>query len=206
MGERISEAKLLNKIFGNVKILNLYTISLNRIFFNTLCLNCNKSSVRRIDHIKKCPTYCKYCREQSYVKANPESVIHTLYCSFRTNAKNRNFSFDLTKEQFKEFISKNCYYCGEEPKETLTSKNRNRSNIIIKNNGIDRLDSTKGYTINNCVSCCGTCNIMKNKFSKYEFFNKIKKIYNNHLKESSTTIPSGSTLQVNGSGNGEYPN
>lgn len=43
---------------------------------------------------------------------------------------------------------------------------------------------------------------MKNKFSEEEFIDKVKSIYNNYIK-SSTTISKESTLQVNGSGNGE---
>ena len=68
--------------------------------------------------------------------------------------------------------------------------------------GIDRIDSTKGYSKDNCVSCCKMCNIMKNKFSKEDFLNKVESIYNYYIK-SSTTISKESTLQANGSGNGE---
>lgn len=55
----------------------------------------------------------------------------------------------------------------------------------------------------NCVSCCWTCNKMKNNFSQKEFLEKINKIYCNF--KSSTTIPQGSTSQANGDGNGENP-
>jgi hypothetical protein len=44
---------------------------------------------------------------------------------------------------------------------------------------------------------------MKNKFSAESFLNKIKQIYN--YKQCSTTMPEGSTLQANGSGNGRDP-
>ena len=43
---------------------------------------------------------------------------------------------------------------------------------------------------------------MKNKFSKEDFINKVKSIYDNYIK-SSTTISKESTLQVIGNGNGE---
>ena len=66
----------------------------------------------------------------------------------------------------------------------------------------DRVDTTKGYFKENCVPCCKMCNIMKNKFSKEDFINKVKSIYNNYIK-SSTTISKESTLQANGNGNGE---
>jgi hypothetical protein len=52
------------------------------------------------------------------------------------------------------FWQKPCYYCGELSK------------------GIDRLDSTKGYEVENCVSCCEQCNYMKLDYTQEEFIKK----------------------------------
>ena len=78
-----------------------------------------------------------------------------------------------------------CFYCGK--KRCL---------------GIDRLDNSKDYTIENCVPCCGCCNRMKMDLTPNFFFQQINKIYNKH-KESSTTIPEGSTSKVIVDGKGE---
>ena len=72
--------------------------------------------------------------------------------------------------------------------------------------GIDRKDNNKGYTNDNCVPCCGFCNKMKMDHSIDEFYSQIIRIYNNLPKESSTTIPKGSTLQANGNGSRETLN
>ena len=53
-----------------------------------------------------------------------------------------------------------------------------------------------------CIHSCKMCNIMKNKFSKEDFINKIKLIYNNYIK-SSTTISKESTSEANVDGKGE---
>ena len=100
-------------------------------------------------------------------------------------------------------ISQNCHYCGEKPKELLADKQRNASDIPFKRNGIDRVDNSKGYTIDNVIPCCRNCNIAKSTMSYSEYTNFIIQSYNNLIKLSSTTIPSGSTLQANGSGNNE---
>ena len=71
-------------------------------------------------------------------------------------------------------------------------------------NGIDRLDSSKGYTINNCVPCCSKCNLMKSNFKKEDFLQHISKIYNFSI--SSTTIPKGSTSKVIVDGSERIPN
>ncbi len=36
-------------------------------------------------------------------------------------------------------------------------------------NGIDRLDSSKGYTLENCVPCCEEINVMKMALTKDRF-------------------------------------
>ena len=35
----------------------------------------------------------------------------------------------------------------------------------FKYNGIDRINNSKGYTIDNCVPCCFMCNYSKNNHS-----------------------------------------
>ena len=47
---------------------------------------------------------------------------------------------------------------------------------------------------------------MKMDHDVNEFYLQVINIYNKLLKESSTTIPKGSTLQANGSGSGELLN
>lgn len=74
----------------------------------------------------------------------------------------RGYSFSLTLEQFKSFWGKPCYYCGGE----------------IEGIGIDRIDNTMGYEINNCVPCCIDCNKMKMTQTLNEFINRCKVIAN----------------------------
>lgn len=45
----------------------------------------------------------------------------------------------------------------------------------IAYNGIDRVDPTKGYIIDNCVPCCTTCNYMKRILQRDEFLDHVKK-------------------------------
>jgi 5-methylcytosine-specific restriction endonuclease McrA len=61
------------------------------------------------------------------------------------------------------FWNGTCHYCG---------------NKII-GVGLDRIDSSIGYTIENCVPCCKDCNIMKNAKGYDEFIQKCKQIVKN---------------------------
>lgn len=82
------------------------------------------------------------------------------YNIYKKNAKRRKLDFNLSKEDFYVLTSQPCHYCGD----------------IKEYNGIDRIDSTQGYFLKNCVSCCSICNKMKLDY-KYSFWlNHMKKI------------------------------
>lgn len=103
-----------------------------------------------------------------------EAAMNGFYATYKRNAKKRNLYFDLTKEQFRTLTAQACTYCGEVPnRERLYSRYFYGGFV---GNGIDRVDSLKGYTIENCVSCCFTCNRMKGKLPKQVFLTQVRKI------------------------------
>lgn len=111
-------------------------------------------------------------------KPDNHSNKNTKYCHYRNHAKNKGIDFELTFNQFVELSESNCYYCDDEPASKFKA---NRNSGIWISNGIDRVDSTKGYTKNNTVSCCKQCNTMKMDYSIKEFYDKVCKIYRKHI-------------------------
>ena len=76
----------------------------------------------------------------------------------------KQMEFSLTHQEFEEFfLNKECVYCGD------------NDNITI-----DRINSSKGYTISNTQPCCNTCNVLKFYLSEKAFLKQVNKIYN-HL-------------------------
>jgi hypothetical protein len=64
---------------------------------------------------------------------------------------------DLTIDWIKQNItSKSCVYCDE-----------------TKNIGCDRIDNTKGHTLDNVIPSCKRCNFIRNKFFTVEEMKKI---------------------------------
>lgn len=125
---------------------------------------------------------------------------------YEKGAKKRNLSFYLTFEQFLELSSGKCNYCGKEPHVYKGDLVYMQSECEPwKRNGIDRVNSSKGYSINNCVPCCEKCNYAKHEMTIDEFKEWVITVYNN-LIGISTTIPKGSTSQANGDGNNVHPN
>lgn len=126
---------------------------------------------------------CRKCA----IKANTEKRTlpsnlgekRRVYLTYKNNARTRNLNFNLSEEEFYEIITKSCYYCGKEPY-VHNGKPRNGAPFI--RTGIDRIFSTKGYNIDNTISCCTDCNWMKKDTPQQEFINHIEKIYNNLKK------------------------
>lgn len=109
-----------------------------------------------------------------------ESSFNSLYKNYKSNAKKRKIIFLLPREDFRNITKQNCYYCGAEPAQISKRKKCSYGAYIY--NGIDRIDNTKGYELDNCVPCCGVCNCMKWTLSFSEFLSHITKIQNKHLK------------------------
>ncbi|UVX70479.1 MAG: type II restriction endonuclease [Bacteriophage sp.] len=169
------------------------------LYYKIQCKKCGEIFSRKKDCIHNFENLkCRNCIHNRFGKCL-NALLYNVFTHYTNNAKQRNIDWNLSEEEFKHLITQPCIYCGEIPNVTKTSTYKNKSEKIT---GIDRIDPSKGYSMNNCVPCCKMCNIMKNKFSEEEFIDKVKSIYNNYIK-SSTTISKESTLQANGSGNGE---
>jgi hypothetical protein len=113
-------------------------------------------------------------------KPPTESAKNSYYGWYKQQSNKRKIEFLLSKDEFLNIVSQNCFYCNEEPKESGYNK---KSHGIYKCNGIDRVDSNLGYELNNVVPCCKKCNYAKNEFSELEFFKHIEQLYNNLKKK-----------------------
>lgn len=106
---------------------------------------------------------------------NNHGEITAIILGYKRHANRRNFNFSLTREQVIEIIKMNCHYCGSDPVNHKVTKNSING---LKYNGIDRTDSTKDYTIDNVVPCCGFCNKAKNNKPVCEFLEWAIKVAN----------------------------
>lgn len=77
----------------------------------------------------------------------------------------------LTDEELTSIIFSCCTYCGALPNKTYAK-------CKLAFIGIDRVDSNKGYTIDNCVPCCMICNRAKNDMPLDEFLVWINQLVN----------------------------
>ena len=139
---------------------------------------CGKLFDARLNNVQYGKTSSCGCKKSEYIKRNYRKPIEDIAVNriFQgMTDKRRKVSNSLSKSQVKDLIFKPCHYCGTEESNTTISKNGNRS---IKHNGIDRVDSSKGYEAGNVVTCCKVCNVMKSTLSVDEFKEHIIKLYN----------------------------
>lgn len=119
--------------------------------------------------LKNNPEKAKAIRER--FKANNPDKIKDYFVKYekqnkakfrmvKHSAKTRNYEFALSTENFENIVNKPCKYCGEDNKRM----------------GIDRIDNTKGYTLENSAPCCTNCNMMKKALTVESFLSHIKKI------------------------------
>ena len=118
-----------------------------------------------------------------------EAMLKVQYSHLKIrHTKNNMVGVVIDYEKFKKLSKSKCKYCGTEYSKEIEdrlneSKSQKRlSEEILKINGIDRLDSNIGYTNENSVTCCKTCNFAKNTLSESEFYLWIKKIYEYNFK------------------------
>ena len=109
------------------------------------------------------------------------SYLNRLYRDIKKRCKKRNYSLTLTVDQFKILALKNCNYCGAPPE---VRKRKDNEFVQLATASIDRIDSSKGYDKENCVSCCIQCNYMKSNYSAEEFIKKCGEIYEFYTKKN----------------------
>jgi hypothetical protein len=158
-----------------------------RRYVNARC-KCGKEKVICINNVRCGNSTCcglSPCRGTERDKDVEVGYKAILYV-YKKHAKDRGFTFDLDYDYFKELTKGNCHYCGIEPIQVYQLKNpktgKIRSGVPITYNGIDRVDSTKGYFNDNVVTCCKICNRAKSNLSLNDFKDWVNRVYLKTIK------------------------
>lgn len=183
--ERIEN--LLGKRFGRLLVISLTKDRVNgNKSAKWLCkCDCGNFHIVSANALKKgttvsCGCFHKEMVSSMFSKGRGEAGFNRIYRRYKESALKRKLEFNLNESEFKQIISgHNCYYCGSD--DFIVSKSRNCDVRNINGDfhymGIDRIDNTKGYTLDNCVPCCKLCNYMKRAMSFNDFIDHIRKIY-----------------------------
>ena len=176
IGKNFSKLTIIDQYVGKNNVTRVKCLcSCGKITSHRLCSITNgyirSCGCQRIETLQQTNSCCKR-------KIYGLAAFNTLYYDYKSNASDplHMREFKLSKEDAMKLFKGNCFYCGSPPSKI---RKRKRMNGEFVYNGIDRKDSTKGYTLDNCVSCCTFCNLTKRSTSFDEFIKWIRCVYEN---------------------------
>ena len=176
--------------FGKLTVLNISKTRGNKgqIRYDCIC-DCGNTHTVTGESIRNGKSKSCGCLKKTYIpKTFNKNREHAILKVQYSHLKRRNNKIDsnakcITFEKFYTLSKSKCHYCGLEHSKTLLDRTNETkdtkliSDTIVCVNGIDRVDSSKGYVEGNVVSCCKYCNAAKNTMSRDEFFKWIKRVY-----------------------------
>jgi len=115
---------------------------------------------------KSCGCLAQEIKKAKRISKN-HSEVTAIILGYKRHAIGRGYKWELTRDDVKNIINKKCYYCDSPPSNIKKTKNSVAGGL--KYSGIDRIDSSLDYTVENTVPCCKICNYAKSNMSLEEF-------------------------------------
>lgn len=165
---------LTGKRFGMLVVLHRVD-NIDRFVAYMCECDCGNNHIVTSSHLTVGST--KSCGCNSGKLSHGESSFNRLYATYNNNI--RGIPFDISKTIFRCMVECNCYYCDRSPY-SIISRTYSDTNGTFTYNGLDRVDSKKGYTIDNVVTCCKECNLAKRDMNHDQFISICKLIAENH--------------------------
>lgn len=96
-------------------------------------------------------------------KVNVRPLMKLRYDDFTKKSRSRGMVNTLTFDQWMELVTAPCWYTGRPPERRQTSRGE------ITCHGLDRLDNTKGYTLDNVITSCSEVNVIRGNIKQATF-------------------------------------
>lgn len=195
-----AEKEMLGKRFGRLIIEGRKGIDDKSGEFLWICkCDCGQytnaiTSKLKKGRIKSCGCYRLEVMRTSgignkYTYKGIDTLIHKSYMNYKAGAERYNRKFPLSEKEFSKIIQKPCIYCGR-----IDSKHNRKIDEWFNLNGIDRIDSEKGYVKGNVVPCCWNCNQRKSNMPIDKFVDWIKTVYNYYVLHCTDSISNNSLI------------
>src|ERR1700750_3354313 len=104
-----------------------------------------------------------------------ETIPLFVWSAIRNRARNRNISFEIEREQVEDLYKKQGGRCSLSGLSISFAKKRKEKSTA----SVDRIDSSKGYSLDNIQLVDKRINNMKQSFSQNEFIKMCKLIAEN---------------------------
>jgi hypothetical protein len=141
------------------------------------CKDCNKELKIQIQTLKRHSGKCNRCVQRGI-------PFQATFNELKKTSARRDFECNLTFIEFLDFTNETkCHYCYSEIKWNPYTKDDN-GKVLSRAYNLDRKDSVKGYSKENCVVCCWRCNQTKNNVYSYEEWFGMTSYFRNRKNES----------------------
>ena len=164
---------IINKKFGKLTVASFVNRSNNQTWLNCICACGGSIVTSRSNLVAGCVSSCG-CAPPGRPSPECGTVTARVFRSYQRSSFERDIHFELSIDNFSSLIYADCFYCGEAPCKIMYYRG-GKEHVLV--NGVDRVDNSKGYSIENVVPCCARCNYMKHTISMSEFEARISKIY-----------------------------
>lgn len=106
----------------------------------------------------------EYNRKHPYTKSNYRKTPKGRFAFLKVKARSRKIPVALTLEEYVAIRQDTsaCAYCD--------------GGLPVTGHGLDRKDNTKGYSVDNVVLCCTSCNFIKNDLVTHEEMIEVAKL------------------------------
>ena len=180
MAKNIEIGDIVGTILITNKQIEAHYSKTSTIFYGKCC-QCNSERRLTSSHagmiLKGRGSGC-HCSRRS---TETESEYKWRYQSYIQSAKKRKLSWSINYNKFLEITTQHCYYCDAEPE--MRPSHAKRWDFKFPMSGIDRMDSSRGYEIDNVVPCCSYCNQAKWDHDVKDFLLWIEKVYSHQVQE-----------------------
>jgi hypothetical protein len=135
---------------------------------------------------------CRLCAGESnkerYQKYSKVDSMDAIYRNTKRTAQYRGKEFELTKDQIHELWQRQqgrCHYSGV----LMTTELKHPNKVTL-----DRINSSKGYVLENVVLCAYRVNLMKREMTVSEFTETVDALYRHLHKDEEVCIVCGGLL------------
>ena len=102
-----------------------------------------------------------------------EDAIQFKLQMYKKRAAEKGREFSVPHSHFKRLVLSDCSYCGLKAERGASFKYAQHT---FRSNGLDRRDSSLGYTLANVLPCCAFCNAWKGDEALASWLERIHRI------------------------------